>query len=78
MRPLIVLFLFFISTATFSQSKFTIEGTLHAESNKVVTLGDVLLYQKDQIAAFTSVDNGRFTFEPQVSEVLFESYLCRL
>ncbi len=76
MRAILVLLLFFSSISVFSQSKFSIEGTLNSPSKEVITVGDVLLYQNDQIVTFTSVVDGTFRLEPQVSGKYLLKIIC--
>ena len=63
MRILLFLFLSFFLIDGYSQSKFTLKGSLTSQSNELILIGDVLLYQENQIIDFTSVLDGSFAFE---------------
>ena len=76
MRLLIVLLFFALNLSAFSQSKFTVEGTLNSESKEVISVGDVLLYQQDQIVAFTSVMDGKFSFDAQFAGKYLLKVIC--
>jgi len=76
MRSIVFLFLLFISTCGFSQSTFTLEGVVNSKSKEKISVGDVLLYQKNQIVAFTSVADQKFAFESQVSGSYLLKVIC--
>lgn len=62
MRVLLFFFIVFFSLAGFSQSKFSIQGTITSTLDESISVGDVLLYQGNQIVDFTAVDDGAFSF----------------
>ena len=63
MRVVFFVFLGLMNLQGFSQSKFIIKGTITSESNKSIEVGDILLYQDNQIVTFTSIVDGTFSFE---------------
>jgi len=66
MRAVLFAFFLLLSIESFSQSKFTIQGTVTSQSNEPILLGDILLYQENKIIDFTSILDGSFSFKSTV------------
>lgn len=47
----------------FSQSTFSIEGTINTESKEKISVGDVLLFKGAKIVSYTSIVDGKFSFD---------------
>ena len=53
----------FLYGNAFSQSTFSIEGTINTESKEKISVGDVLLFKDAKIVSYTSIVEGKFSFD---------------
>lgn len=76
MKQVILASLFFLSIPSFSQPKFSIEGSVQNQLKETISIGDVLLYQKDKIVKYTSLFEGNFSFDTIDADKYLLKIIC--
>lgn len=74
MKSITFVLLLFLSSLSFSQNAFTIQGIVQTESKTPIHIGDVLLYKNDKIVSYTSLSEKGFSF----SIIKADKYLLKL
>lgn len=74
MKSITFVLLLFLSSLSFSQNAFTIQGIVQTESKTPIHIGDVLLYKNDKIVSYTSLSEKGFSF----SSIKADKYLLKL
>lgn len=76
MKQFIFLILSSLSFSLHSQSTYSIQGIVITKSEENISIGDVLLYQNNKIVAYTSLNDGRFSFDSVVNGTFLLKVLC--
>jgi hypothetical protein len=76
MKQVILIFLLCISGNLLSQNKFSINGIVKTDSKEMISVSDVLLYQKNKIIAYTVIVDGTFSFESILKGFYHLKVLC--
>ncbi len=63
MKHIVLVIFILFSSHVFSQNTFSITGNIVTNTKEKISVGDVLLYQNKEIVKYTSVVNGKFSFE---------------